>query len=187
MKRIVLFSLVLMLVFGASAQDAKKANVVSGKAQTEAKNNQNGYEIIEIQTNGTCQKCQELIMSNAPFWKGVKDCRYDMKTSKVRVVYDPTTTTPHRIRQAISKLGYDADDVKADAEARAKLPESCRTEKNNTTCSGDHKNCSHSCSHSCPNAKKSGNDKALKSKNNEKKEQPKTKKSDNKKIEKSAK
>lgn len=183
MKRIILFALVLMLVLGVNAQETKKATPVVNKAKTEAKDTKKNYEVIEIQTNGVCQMCKDRILENAPFWKGVKDCRYDMKTSKVRVVYDPTKTTPHRIRESISKLGYDADDVKADANARAKLPACCRAEKGSAnSCSGSKES---GCSHSCPHAQKNGENKQLKK--NDKKEQPQIKKNEKKNLEKSSK
>ncbi|MBQ7490072.1 MAG: heavy-metal-associated domain-containing protein [Bacteroidales bacterium] len=111
MKKIALLLLAFTVLFGVNAQTKKDV------------------QTIVIQTNGVCGKCQEKIMGNIPYEKGVTDCNYDMKTSKVTVTYNPSKTNPDNIRQAISKLGYDADDVKADAAARAKLPACCRAEK----------------------------------------------------------
>jgi hypothetical protein len=61
-----------------------------------------------------------------------------METSKLTVTYDSKKTDANAIRQGISKLGYNADAVKADADARAKLPACCRAEKK----TGKHEGCS---------------------------------------------
>lgn len=82
-------------------------------------------QTITIQTNGTCEHCKKVMMDNVPQWKGVEKCTYDLKTAKVTITYQPQKTSPETLRQGISQLGYDADNVKANAEARAKLPSCC--------------------------------------------------------------
>ena len=124
MKKLSLLLLAFTFLFGVNAQTKKDV------------------QTIVIQTNGVCGKCQEKIMGNIPYEKGVTDCNYDMKTSKVTVTYNPSKTNPDNIRQAISKLGYDADDVIADAAARAKLPACCRAEKGSCGAAKDgHSHC----------------------------------------------
>ena len=59
----------------------------------------------------------------------MKSYTYDQKTAKLTINYDAKKTNPDQLRQQISKLGYNADNVKADAAARAKLPACCRVEK----------------------------------------------------------
>lgn len=99
---------------------------------------------VEIQTNASknCQKCVDRFKENVPFFKGVKDYTFDSKTAKITVFYDGAKTNPEQIRMQISKLGYDADNVKADAAARAKLPNCCK----GGSC-GDAKAEQHKCSH----------------------------------------
>jgi Copper chaperone len=63
-----------------------------------------------------------------PFFKGVKEYTYDPATVKLTVTYDTKKTTADQIRKQISDLGYDADNVKANEAARAKLPACCRKE-----------------------------------------------------------
>ncbi|MBO4231820.1 MAG: heavy-metal-associated domain-containing protein [Bacteroidales bacterium] len=132
MKKLLLAIFAIALLSGASAQNKKD------------------IQTIVIQTNGVCGKCQSRIMENIPYEKGVTDCKYDLQTAKVTVSYNSTKTNPDNIRQAISKLGYDADNVKADADARAKLPACCRAEKGaHGSCSGQHSGCQHAagCQH----------------------------------------
>ncbi|MBQ6156169.1 MAG: cation transporter [Bacteroidales bacterium] len=113
MKRIIILALVSLITLGVSAQ------------KTASKNEQT----VTIQTNGVCQKCADKFKENVPYFKGVKSYTYDQKTAKLTINYDAKKTNPDQLRQQISKLGYNADNVKADAAARAKLPACCRVEK----------------------------------------------------------
>jgi len=106
-----LVSLVIVL-FGVSVMAQKSNN-----------------EVIVIQTNGVSEKCKNIFAEKVPFFKGVVDFSYEVKTAKMTVTYNPKKTTPAEIRKGISDLGYNADDVKANPEARAKLPECCRNPK----------------------------------------------------------
>jgi len=58
--------------------------------------------------------------------KGVKAVELDDKTKIVTITYKTAKTDPKKLREAISKLGYDADDVEADPKAYAKLPACCK-------------------------------------------------------------
>ena len=50
----------------------------------------------------------------------------DEKTKTLSVVYNPQKTSPEKIREAIAKVGFDADDVKADTNAYEKLDPCCK-------------------------------------------------------------
>lgn len=84
---------------------------------------------VTIKTNGTCEHCKKVMMDNVPQWKGVKECTYNLQTSEITISYDASKTSVSDLRTGISKLGYDADNVKADAAARAKLPTCCTQAK----------------------------------------------------------
>jgi periplasmic mercuric ion binding protein len=60
------------------------------------------------------------------YGKGIRDVSLDVDTKIATIKYSTTKTTPDEIRKAISKLGYDADDVPADKTAYAKLPPCCK-------------------------------------------------------------
>lgn len=122
MKKLILLAFVSLITLGVSAQQARTAS--------------KGEQTVTIQTNGVCQKCADRFKENVPYFKGVKSYTYDMKTAKLTINYDAKKTNPDQLRQEVSKLGYNADNVKADAAARAKLPACCRAEKGSGCCSG---------------------------------------------------
>jgi copper chaperone CopZ len=84
------------------------------------------YEEVQIQTSAICGMCEERIETNIAFEKGVKKVELEDSTKIVTVGFDPRKTDADKIRTAISKLGYDADDVEADKEAHDKLPACCQ-------------------------------------------------------------
>ena len=122
MKKLILLALVSLITLGVSAQQSKTAS--------------KGEQTVTIQTNGVCQKCADKFKENVPYFKGVKSYTYDTKTAKLTINYDAKRTNPDQLRQEVSKLGYNADNVKADPAARAKLPACCRAEKSSGCCSG---------------------------------------------------
>lgn len=83
-------------------------------------------EVILIQTTAECDQCKKRLESNISYEKGVKFCKLDLNTKVLKVTYNGEKTEPEKLRAAISKLGYDADAVKADSVAYSKLPECCK-------------------------------------------------------------
>ena len=81
---------------------------------------------IKIKTSAVCGQCKDRIEKGLSYEKGVKDVSLDVATKIATVKYNPLKTTPGVIRMAISKLGYDADTVKADKIAYEKLPACCK-------------------------------------------------------------
>ena len=73
-----------------------------------------------------CETGKARIEKELGFTKGVKKLSFDPKASTVTVVYNSKKTDEQKIRQAIAKAGYDADEVKADPKGYAKLDECCR-------------------------------------------------------------
>ncbi len=104
-----LFIITLLMVNPASAQETKK-----------------NTEEVKIQTSAVCGMCKDRIEHDLSLEKGVKSVVLDNDTKIVTVGYNPDKTNPDKIRQALSKIGYDADKVKADPEAYAKLPACCK-------------------------------------------------------------
>lgn len=131
MKKLILLAIAIVFSCGVYAQQ----NATKGVAK------------VTIQTNGVCQKCADLFDAQVPYFKGVKEYSYDAKTAKITVTYDAAKTSPDQLRAQISKLGYNADNVKADAAARAKLPACCRGEKSCGTQATPQKSAQHKCGH----------------------------------------
>ncbi len=93
-------------------------------AQEKKKN----FEEVEIQTSAVCGMCEERIETNIAYEKGVKSVELNDETKIVKIGFDPRKTNVDQLRTAISKVGYDADNVAADPEAYAKLPACCKKE-----------------------------------------------------------
>ena len=117
MKNILKISSIVILFFlvGKSASHAQSVVTSSATDST-----------VTIKTNGQCGECKERLESNLSVMKGVKSASFDVSTKNVTIVFNPEKTSAAKLRTAISKIGYDADDVKADPKAQAKLPKCCQ-------------------------------------------------------------
>jgi len=114
-------------------------------------------ETITIKSVIACQKCVDRIQKDLPYLaKGIKTVKADVATNEIVVTYKTDKTTPDAIRKAITTIGYDADNMKADEAAFKKLPEHCRQEltakkeaaKKPAGCPSQGKpGCSKSCTH----------------------------------------
>jgi copper chaperone CopZ len=124
--RFLLFAFCFLLSLTAMAQHQCGA-AAAKKCNEDPKLEVKGAETIVIQTNAYSTKSNDIFKESLPFAKGVKDYKYDENSYKIAVAYDAKKTTPEKIREEIAKLGFDADQVKANEKARAKLPEECKT------------------------------------------------------------
>jgi periplasmic mercuric ion binding protein len=73
-----------------------------------------------------CGSCGANINDHITATKGIKKVVVDPKENTITVSYDANKTTPEKIREAINKAGYDADDQKATAEAVNTLDGCCK-------------------------------------------------------------
>ncbi len=80
----------------------------------------------KIQTTAQCDMCKERIETAMAFEKGVKSSNLDLDTKILSVEYKRGKTSVEDLRLAVTKLGYDADDMKKDEKAYAKLPGCCK-------------------------------------------------------------
>ena len=87
---------------------------------------------IIIKTSGQCESCKKRIENALNFEKGVKSAAFDVATKDVTVLFDPKKTSSEKIRTAITKVGYDADKMPADAKAYKRLPSCCQKEGMNS-------------------------------------------------------
>jgi len=97
-------------------------------------------EVVKIKTSAVCDMCKQKIEDRLRYEKGVQKVTLDVKTKIVTVVYKKDKTNADKIRTAISKIGYDADDVKANSKAYKKLDNCCQKTPSSKKC------CSKSCS-----------------------------------------
>lgn len=93
---------------------------------------QKSNEKAVIKTVLNCDHCKECETCGLKFRtemlkiKGVKMYELDDKAMTFTVYYNAKKTDLQTIKIAISKLGYDADDVKADPESYSNLDGCCK-------------------------------------------------------------
>jgi periplasmic mercuric ion binding protein len=110
-KLFVSFLVTCFLFIGrTNAQDAKPAK------QAE----------LKVKTSAQCGQCKDRLERAMAFEKGIISSDLNLEDKVFTVVYKPSKTSPELIRKAISKTGYDADDIAADAKAYDKLPACCK-------------------------------------------------------------
>lgn len=109
-KILVLAGLFLLigLSFQAQAQKAKKVAT------------------IKIKTSTQCEMCKERLEKAMAYEKGIKSAILDVESKVLTVTYKTRKTNPKKIRKAVSKVGYDADEVPAWKKAYDKLPACCK-------------------------------------------------------------
>ncbi len=83
-------------------------------------------ETIEIKSSVVCGMCKEKIEKELAFEKGVKAIDVDLKSQIITVTFNPKKTNEEKIKVAITKIGYDADDLIAEDKAYNKLPACCK-------------------------------------------------------------
>lgn len=73
-----------------------------------------------------CETCGQLFKTEMLKIKGLKMYELDDKKMTFTIYYNSKKTNIEAIKIAISKLGYDADDVKATSEGIASLDGCCK-------------------------------------------------------------
>lgn len=73
-----------------------------------------------------CEDCGGRLEKNLLREKGIQMVTLDDEAMTIKVVYNSKKTDLKKIRQAISKQGYDADDVKADPVVYESLDGCCK-------------------------------------------------------------
>jgi mercuric ion binding protein len=90
----------------------------------------NGKAVIKTTLNcdhcKECETCGQKFKTEMLKIKGVKMYELDDKAMIFTVYYNAKKTNVQTIREAISKLGYDADEVKADPKAYESLDGCCK-------------------------------------------------------------
>lgn len=99
--------------------------VITTQSCATLKNNQS-KETITIQTNAECGMCKERIEGELNYVKGIVYAELDVASKELTIKYKPQKITPDEIREKVSKIGYDADQVKADPNAQQNLPKCCQ-------------------------------------------------------------
>jgi len=83
-------------------------------------------DTVRIVTSAQCETCREKLSRDLSYLKGVERTDLDLDTRILMVIYDSGRTTPEKIRKAITRSGYDADELPADPRAYQRLPGCCK-------------------------------------------------------------
>jgi len=83
-------------------------------------------ETIVIKTSSQCGMCKAKLEKAMAYEKGIISSTLNIKTAELTVKYKPAKTSPEKIRKAITKTGYDADDLKAEQKSYDNLPNCCK-------------------------------------------------------------
>ena len=81
---------------------------------------------IKVKTSAECNMCKAALEKAMAYEKGVKSSNLEVETATFTIIYKPSKTTPEKIKAAINKTGYDADDMLADKKAYDNLPDCCK-------------------------------------------------------------
>jgi copper chaperone CopZ len=108
-KSLSILILMLMMFNGAQAQEKQQK-----------------FQTVVIMTSSECGDCKERIEGALNYTKGVVFAELDVLTKQVTVKFATKKITFQQVKEAISAIGYDADEVKAVTEAQKKLPKCCQ-------------------------------------------------------------
>lgn len=108
--------IVLLMFFSVSTFAQKKDNIKTAVIKT----------MIYCDHCKQCETCGDKFNKDLYNEDGIKRVDIDSKAMTITVIYDSRKTDIDKIRLFISKLGYDADDIKADPTGLAKLDGCCK-------------------------------------------------------------
>lgn len=112
MKKIIIaISFALILIFNATSVNAQS-------------------DTLRIHTSAVCNTCKETLENDLSFVKGIVSSNLVVKTKELTVVYEPKKITADQVRIEVTKIGYDADSLKADPKAFRRLPDCCKKPHN---------------------------------------------------------
>lgn len=83
-------------------------------------------DTVFIQTSAICGDCKERLEHNISFEKGVTFVELNDSTKVLTIVYKTGKNDKEKLKIAVTKIGYDADDLAADPKAYDRLPACCK-------------------------------------------------------------
>ena len=99
---------------------------INMQAQDKKKKKENNLETIEIQTSAVCGDCKERLEHDLAFEKGVKFVELNDETKVLTIKYKKGKNTKENLKKAVTKVGYDADEMPANLKAYNNLPACCK-------------------------------------------------------------
>ncbi len=108
MKNVILSLVVLFIALTSNAQQKKPITVKINTPTVQ------------------CDMCKKKIEEYLAYEEGITKVVVDYKQKKTTVTYLTDRTNLENIKTAIANTGYDAEEVKAAADAYEKLPKCCK-------------------------------------------------------------
>lgn len=109
MQKLILSLLAVLLVNVIHAQEKNKNS-----------------ETITIKTSAMCDMCKHTLEKAMAYEKGVKKADLNVESKIFTITYNPKKTNIEKIKNAINKAGYDADENPADPKAYENLNACCK-------------------------------------------------------------
>ncbi|GGD57249.1 hypothetical protein GCM10011514_21630 [Emticicia aquatilis] len=81
---------------------------------------------VKIKTSAKCGMCKKRIERDLGVSKGIVNSNLNLDDKVVTITYNTKKTSPEKIKEVISKIGYDADEVVADQKSHDALPSCCQ-------------------------------------------------------------
>lgn len=81
---------------------------------------------VFIQTNAQCGDCKDRLEGVLNFTSGIIYSDLNLDDKKLEIKYNSKKITLTEIKEIISEIGYDADEVKAIESAQNELPSCCQ-------------------------------------------------------------
>jgi cation transport ATPase len=117
MKKItIIFIALVAIAMNANAQQTTQDSII----------NPDGTVTIHIKTSAVCDMCKETMELAMSYEKGVKSSELNVDTKILTVTYLPKKTDANKVRIAVNKTGYDADQLPADPKAYNNLHSCCK-------------------------------------------------------------
>jgi copper chaperone CopZ len=101
--------------------------LVAGSGMAFGQQKQKAIETAKISTPTVqCEMCKKRIERYMSQEEGVQSVKVDYKKHVTTVKYYTDRTNIENVKTGIANVGYDADNVTANAESYAKLPTCCK-------------------------------------------------------------
>ena len=109
MKRFITMMLAVLLVAGTAT---------AALAQDKKQKKQADIREVTFVTSIDCKNCVKKVEANLPYEKGIKDMKVSLDDRTVWIKYDAAKTDKEKLAAAIVKLGYDAEELIPEEEAK---------------------------------------------------------------------
>lgn len=94
------------------------ATAVSVPAQGKKEKKSADIREVTFLTSIDCRNCVRKVEASLPYEKGIKDMKVALEERTVWIKYDAGKTDKEKLAAAIRKLGYEAEEVVPEAEAK---------------------------------------------------------------------